>query len=159
MSIKIEIGAVIATIICGLSIFHTVNPLEPAPAAERVSAFSANDYAAFDRDFVVRGTPCAVGLKQRQMCFTPSPLQARIVEGEMIPSNMPLLAAEFPILVALPVKQETQKLLRYGPVLALINKDSRLVEDVLYLDATSFDNASRDDQTDLAETSAPRIVG
>jgi len=159
MSIKVEIGVAIATALIGMGVVHQTQPLEPQAPVERSIAFSADDYAAFDRDFDAKGTPCAVGLERRKMCFTASPLQTRVIEGEPIPANMPLLAAEFPILVALPVKEESQKLLRYGTVLALIDKDTRMVEDILYIDADNYADAARSGQRTLVDSNDQRTSG
>lgn len=159
MSIKVEIGLVVVTVLAGLGVFQTIKPLEPQGPTERVSVFAAADYAAFDRDFVLAGDTCAVGLERRKMCFTESPLQTRIVEGRAIPTDIPLLAAEFPILVAQPVKAESQKLLRYGTVLALIDAENRMVEDLLYIDANTFADASRAPQTELVEAVEIRTAG
>ncbi len=159
MSLKIELGVVVFTALAGLGVFHEAKPLEPLAPTERHSAFIAEDYAAFDRDFEVKGETCEVGLERRGMCFTSSPLQARIIEGQPVPLNVPLLAAEFPILVALPVKEETQKLLRYGTTLALIDTESRVVEDVLYLDANTFADATGDDQTQMVTKAEDKTVG
>ncbi|MEO9971122.1 MAG: hypothetical protein ABJG15_15095 [Hyphomonadaceae bacterium] len=159
MSIKVEIGLVVFTALAGLGVFHTSAPLEPQAPTERASVFAAADYAAFDRDFVLDGDTCQVGLERRKMCFTASPLQTRIIEGRAIPTDIPVLAAEFPILVAQPVKAESQRLLRYGTVLALIDEDTRMVEDVLYIDASTFADAARQPQTELVETGALEITG
>jgi len=159
MSIKVEIGVVLATALMGMGVFQTTKPLEPVQTPERASAFSAADYAAFDRDITVKGEPCEVGLNRGALCFTSSPLQGRIVEGEPVPASIPLLAAEFPILVALPMKSETQKLLRYGTVLALIDSETRIVEDMLHIDAGTFADASSTGQTELVETQAPSAAG
>lgn len=152
MSIKVELGLVVVAALAALAVFHAKKPLEPQPAVKRMSTFIADDYAAFDRDFSLDGDTCKVGLEQRKMCFTPSPLQANIIEGQVIPSNVPVLAAEFPILIDLPVKEDGQKLLRYGTTLALINAKSRIVEDVLHIDAATFADASRAGQTELVTT-------
>jgi len=159
MSIKVELGLVAFTAFVGLGVFHTEKPLEPRAPIERMSTFVAEDYAAFDRDFTIDGEICEVGLERRKMCFTPSPLQASIIEGTEIPSNVPLLAAEFPILVELPVKQSSLKLVRYGTTLALIDAESRMVEDVLYIDANTFADASRADQTELVTNVQDQAAG
>jgi hypothetical protein len=159
MSIKVELGLAMVTALAGLGVLHTKNPLEPQAAVERMSTFVADDYAAFDRDFTLDGNTCKVGLERRQMCFTPSPLQASIIEGQAIPSNVPVLAAEFSILVELPVKQDGQKLLRYGTTLALIDDQSRIVEDVLYIDAATFSDAARAGQTELVTAAEDRTAG
>ena len=159
MSIKMEIGAAIATALIGMGVVHQTQPLAPQAPVERTAVFSANDYAAFDRDFLAKDASCAVGLERRKMCFTASPLQTRVIEGEPIPTDMPLLAAEFPILVALPIKDESQKLLRYGTVLALINEDTRMVEDLLYIDAENYADASRSGQRTLADSNDQRTSG
>lgn len=159
MSIKVEIGLVVFTALAGLGVFHTSAPLEPQAPTERASVFAAADYAAFDRDFMIDGKTCQVGLERRDMCFTASPLQTRIIEGRPIPTDIPVLAAEFPILVAQPVKAETQRLLRYGTVLALIDKDTRLVEDLLYIDADNYADASRSGQRTLADSNDQRSSG
>jgi len=47
------------------------------------------------------------------------------------------MAAEFPILAAIPAKNKDLKLLRYGQTLVLINEETQIIEDLLNLDEKS----------------------
>lgn len=133
MSLKLELAS-LAVIMFGASGFMLVaEPLEASGPLERSAAFSDQDYQAFDHGFTLGNKSCEVGIKQHKLCFNASPLEAELVTGEPLPSHMPVLSAEFPILVATPVKAEHQKLVRYGTTLALIHQETQIVEDVLYL--------------------------
>ena len=110
-------------------------PLNAETSFERADNFSKLDYDVFDRDFKLGNIECSVGLVKHKMCFHESPLQSQIVEGEPLKQHIPVLAAEFPILVASPLKLQSQKLLRYGTRLVLIDENSQIVQDVLELSA------------------------
>jgi len=136
MSIKLELGALILTMVGASGFMLIAEPVNSASPVDRVSHFSNVDYNAFDRDFIADGKPCQVGIAKHRLCFNDSPLQTRIAKGEVLNHQIPVMAAEFPILVAVPPKASHQKLLRYGQALVLMNEDTKMVEDIMYLDET-----------------------
>jgi len=131
--LKLELGALAAVLLGAGTFMMIAEPINTQPPLERVDNFSARDYAAFDRDFQLHGKNCSVGIARDRLCFTASPLQEQITKGEALDGTIPVLAAEFPILVATPPKAEHQKLLRYGTKLVLLNEETRVIEDVIQL--------------------------
>lgn len=131
----LEIGGLAAIAALAIGFMVIAEPLDAEPPLERNSNFSKLDYDAFDRDFQLGNVNCPVGIAKHKLCFSDSPLQKQIAKGEMLERHIPVLAAEFPILVATPLKAEHQKLLRYGTRLVLMNEDTLRVEDVLDLRA------------------------
>lgn len=117
--------------IVGLMVF--AETLEPQADIERVEGFSELDYNVFDRDFKLGKETCDVGLAKHRMCFKSSPLQTQIAKGEKLQQHIPVMAAEFPILLATPRKAEHQKLLRYGTKLVLMNENTLMIEDIIDL--------------------------
>jgi len=137
MSLKWEIGA-LGAVVFGAAIFMMIaEPLNSAPPLERVDNFSELDYKAFDRNFKIGDVSCDVGLKRHGLCFTSSPLQKQIAKGQPLTDSIPVMAAEFPILAAIPAKNKDLKLLRYGQTLVLINEETQIIEDLLNLDEKS----------------------
>lgn len=134
MSIKWEIGALAGVLALAAGFMWIAEPVGTDRALERTDNFSQLDYDAFDRNFQINGKTCPVGIAKHRLCFSPSPLETQITKGESLNAHIPMLAAEFPILVATPPKAEHQKLLRYGKTLVLLNEETRIVEDVLGLD-------------------------
>jgi len=147
MTLKIELAALGATLLGAAGFVAVEQPLaEPAPL-ERTDQFEMADYTAFDRDFRHGREVCSVGIEKDRLCFQPSPLEAQLIEGEALAAHIPLLPAEFPILVATPAKIERQQLVRFGRSLALIDPETRIVEDIIHLSETNF-----------ADAIAPRLV-
>ncbi|MEM9670323.1 MAG: hypothetical protein AAF950_15480 [Pseudomonadota bacterium] len=141
MTLKIELTALAMTFAGAAGFWAVEQPLaEPGPV-ERASSFTEADYAAFDRNFRHGREVCPVGIEKDRLCFQPSPLEAQLVKGDALESHIPLLSAEFPILVATPVKSASQQLVRFGRSLALIDPETRIVEDVIHLDETNFADA------------------
>lgn len=137
MSLKWEIGA-LGAVIFGAAVFMMIaEPLNSATVLERVDNFSELDYKAFDRNFKTNGTSCDVGLKRHGLCFTSSPLQKQIAKGQPLTSSIPIMAAEFPVLAAIPAKNKNLKLLRYGQTLVLMNEETKVIEDLINLDETN----------------------
>ena len=132
----LEIGglAAIAALVVGFMVI--AEPIDTAPSLERTDNFSKLDYDAFDRDFQLDNATCQVGIAKHKLCFSDSPLQTQIAKGEVLERHIPVMAAEFPILVATPPKAEHQKLLRYGTTLVLMNEETKMIEDTLQLGAT-----------------------
>ncbi len=128
---QIGIISIAATAIIGVMV--TANPADASQPIGASDKFSIADYEMFDRDFTVRNNICGVGLAKHKMCFTDSPLQSQLVKGEKLKQHIPVMAAEFQIMVAAPAKADHQKLLRYGTRLALLNKETLIIEDILDL--------------------------
>jgi len=136
MNMKWEFG-MLAFVLLGAGTFMMIaEPINTQAPLERTDNFSKLDYDAFDRDFLVNGETCEVGIAQNKLCFKASPLQKQIAKGEALNGRIPVMAAEFPILVATPPKAQHQKLLRYGTTLVLINEDTKIIEDMIHLGET-----------------------
>ncbi|MDP1557174.1 MAG: hypothetical protein Q8L84_17080 [Hyphomonas sp.] len=98
-----------------------------------VRAFTAADQAAFDRGFMLDGAPCAVGLEPQKICFAPSPLEAGIQPGAVLSPDVPLVAAEFRVIVATDLKDPALRTVRFGQTLALVDPETRVIVDLLRL--------------------------
>ncbi|MEM8635612.1 MAG: hypothetical protein AAGF33_11600 [Pseudomonadota bacterium] len=138
MTLKIELAALAATFAGAAGFFAVEQPLSEPTPLERNEVFVAADYDAFDRNFRHGREVCSVGIEKERLCFQPSPLEERLVEGTMLADHIPMLAAEFPILVATPAKGDDQQLVRFGRSLALIDPQTRMVHDVIRLEQPSF---------------------
>ena len=103
--------------------------VEAAP----VRAFTEADYAVFDRGFILDSQPCTVGLERQNICFSPSPLEARIHTGAVVPLDVPLVAAEFRVIVETDLKDPALRTVRFGQVLALVDPETRVVVDQMQL--------------------------
>ncbi|MGA1344158.1 MAG: hypothetical protein ACO33A_14180 [Hyphomonas sp.] len=101
-----------------------------------VRAFTEADYAAFDRGFMLDGAPCLVGIERHRICFTPSPLEARIGPGMTVPPDVPLVAAEFRVIVETDLKTADLRTVRFGQTLALVNPETREIVDLMRLAPT-----------------------
>lgn len=141
MALKFELAALAAIMVSSAAFMFVADPMQDAPALERSDNFSQLDFDSFDRDFIANGEPCTVGIEKRKMCFTSSPLEATLVRGAPLADHVPMLAAEFAILLEISATTPEQKLLRYGTTLALIDEETGHVEDLLDLGETSFEAA------------------
>ena len=103
--------------------------VEAAP----VRSFTEADYAVFDRGFILDSQPCMVGLERQNICFSPSPLEARIHTGAVVPLDVPLVAAEFRVIVETDLKDPALRTVRFGQVLALVDPETRVVVDQMQL--------------------------
>ena len=103
--------------------------VEAAP----VRAFTEADYVVFDRGFILDSQPCMVGLERQNICFSPSPLEARIHTGAVVPLDVPLVAAEFRVIVETDLKDPALRTVRFGQVLALVDPETRVVVDQMQL--------------------------
>ena len=103
--------------------------VEAAP----VRAFTEAYYAVFDRGFILDSQPCMVGLERQNICFSPSPLEARIHTGAVVPLDVPLVAAEFRVIVDTYLKDPALRTVRFGQVLALVDPETRVVVDQMQL--------------------------
>ncbi len=142
-SLQIEL-AVLGAALFALGVFVALQSAsaetQSAPGAT-ASSFSETDFAAFDRDFRIGDQLCDVGVKSHRLCFGTSPHEARLAKGETLPPDLPVLPAEFPVIVITDLKADTLQTLRFGRTLALIERNSRRVEDVLHLTAPSYSSA------------------
>ncbi|MEM7662662.1 MAG: hypothetical protein AAF292_10460 [Pseudomonadota bacterium] len=141
MTLKIELAALGMTLAGAAGFFAVEQPLAAPAPLERSQAFAAADYDAFDRDFRHGREVCAVGIEKDRLCFQYSPLEGQLLEGQALAAHIPLLPAEFPILVATPAKSNDQQLVRFGRSLALIDPETRIVEDIIRLEQPSFADA------------------
>ena len=103
--------------------------VEAAP----VRAFTEADYAVFDRGFMLDNEPCTVGLERQNICFSSSPLEARIQTGAVVPLDVPLVAAEFRVIVETDLKDPALRTVRFGQTLALVDPETRVVVDLMRL--------------------------
>ena len=102
-----------------------------------VRAFTEADYAAFDRGFMLDDSPCTVGIERHNICFTPSPLEARIGPGMIVPPDVPLVAAEFRVIVETDLKAADLRTVRFGQTLALVDPETREIVDLMRLAPSS----------------------
>lgn len=134
-TLKIEMAFAGAAVFA-LGVFFSSRPpgaeaatLEQAP----VRAFTRADFAVFDRAFMLAGQPCEVGLEQQKICFTPSPLETRVQTGEAVPPDVPLIAAEFRVIVETDLKDPALRTVRFGQTLALVDPETRAIIDLMRL--------------------------
>ncbi len=138
-TLKIEM-AIAGSALFALGAFVATRPtsaeataIEPTPVRE----FTEADYSAFDRGFMLGEIPCTVGLERYKMCFSPAPIEARLERGMKIPDEVPLVAAEFRIIVVTDLKAPDLRTVRFGQTLALVDPKTRIVVDVLPLSASA----------------------
>jgi len=112
-----------------------------AAAPVAVEQFTLADFSAFDRNFEMDGETCAVGFRDHRICFGSSPYESDLKQGETLPSHMPVLGAEFRVIVETDLKTEPLQTVRFGRTLALVDPRTREVHDILRLDAPSFQMA------------------
>jgi hypothetical protein len=89
---------------------------------------------------VERGT-CEVGFVQHSICFTASPLEARMAPGMIVPADVPLVAAEFRVVVETDLKDQSLRTVRFGRSLALVDPETRRIVDMIRLTAPDFGSA------------------
>lgn len=109
-----------------------------ASNARETTQFTQADEAVFARNFKIGDSECDVGFAGRDHCFDASPLEGRVVEGEKFPDNMYPLALEWRAELAMTKKDSAFKTVRVGQTIALMERDSRKVVDVMRLGETSF---------------------
>jgi len=115
-------------------------------AAEAVQAsaqtqFTQADFAAFDRNFELEGSTCKVGLRRDRLCFGGSPVEDILAPGMILPPEVPMVGAEFRVIVVTELKAENLRTIRFGRSLALVDPKSRQVADVMSLAAPTFEKA------------------
>lgn len=114
--------------------------VEPVP----VRAFTDADFDSFDRGFMLGETPCTVGMERFKMCFAPSPLEAGLRKGMVIADDIPLLAAEFRVIVETDLKDAGLRTVRFGQTLLLVDPQTRVVVDLMKLTAPNIAEARED---------------
>lgn len=106
-----------------------------------VRSFSQADFDRFDRGFMLDQQPCAVGLERHKMCFAPSPLEVGLQPGMTLAADVPLLSAEFRIIVDADLKDAGLRTMRFGQTLVLLDPDTREIVDMLRLTAADLEAA------------------
>ena len=117
--------------------------MEQAEAVQTagLTQFTKADFAGFDRDFEMDGGTCEVGLKRDRICFGGSPVETILQPGMTLPREIPMVGAEFRIIVVTELKDDTLRTVRFGRALALIDPKTRYVQDVIDLSADRYDEA------------------
>jgi len=142
MTWHIELGLLALTAGLVGTYIHSTDPLAPVPT-HRAEAFTQTDFDAFDRGFPHEDSTCEIGLEASKICLTPSPMEDRVIKGEALPASVPAMSANMRVLLALELKTQGLKTVQYGQTLALIEPKTRVVKDLLRLDAESFTEARR----------------
>lgn len=134
MTWKIELG--IAGLAVGATAMWAANasPILEEPHAERYDSFTQADYQSFDRNFDFEGSTCDVGLRSNSLCFSHSPLENALTAGDTVPSILPDMPAEFPVIVKTNLKTDGLETWRFGRTLYLVRRGSREIVDVMNLD-------------------------
>ena len=146
-SLLIEFG-IAATALFAMGVYWVSRPpvaaaLDIPPSAE----FSRADYNAFDRDFLIGDDRCPVGLAEHRFCLGTSPIESQLQRGMILPPEIPLIAAEFRVIVATEMKDESLRIVRYGQTVVLVDPETRIVKDILRLAAPDFETARRLDMS------------
>jgi len=140
-TLKIEL-AIAGAALFALGAFVATRPPEAeAVQASGLTQFTKADFAAFDRNFEMDGATCDVGLKRERLCFGRSPLETRLAPGMILPPEVPVMGAEFRVIVVTELKADTLRTIRFGRSLALVDPQSRQVQDVIVLTAPTFEKA------------------
>ena len=140
-TLKIEL-AIAGAALFALGAFVATRP-QAAEAVQTsgLTQFTKADYSAFDRNFEMDGATCKVGLKRDRICFGGSPVEDILTPGMTLPSDVPMVGAEFRVILFTELKSENLRTVRFGRSLALVEPKTRYVQDVLDLSAPSFDKA------------------
>lgn len=140
-TLKIEL-AIAGAALFALGAFVATRPQEAeAVQTAGLTQFTPADFAAFDRDFELHGGTCKVGLKRDEICFGGSPVEDILQPGMTLPREVPMVGAEFRIIVITELKDDALRTVRFGRSLALINPQTRYVQDVMSLSAPRFEDA------------------
>ncbi len=148
MTLKIEL-AIAGTALFGFGAFvamqgaDATEPVQVKP----VNAFTQHDFVAFDRAFDWNGKNCVVGLERHDLCLGQSPLESKLKRGEELPDYVPALSAEFRVIVETDLKNASYQTVRFGRTLLLIDPVTRVVHDIMHLDAPDFETAQQDNFT------------
>lgn len=146
MTLKIEL-AIAGAALFGFGVFVAMQGAEANEpvSVQPVDAFTQHDFLAFDREFELNNQTCAVGLQRHDLCLGQSPLEAKLKRGEMLPDYVPALSAEFRVIVETDLKNASFQTVRFGRTLMLIDPVTRIVHDIMHLDAPDFVTAQQED--------------
>lgn len=97
-----------------------------------VQTFTRSDRNTFSSYETANGV-CDAGFAPRDLCFSASPLEKRIVKGERFPEDMYALALEWRAKLALTRKTDGLKTVRIGQTIALMDRESRKIVDTMRL--------------------------
>lgn len=140
-TLKIEL-AIAGAALFALGAFVATRPPEAeAVQSSGLTQFTQADYSAFDRNFELDGDTCRVGLSRDRICFGSSPVEQILTPGMTLPSEIPMVGAEFRVILFTELKSDTLRTVRFGKTLVLIEPKTRYVQDVLDLSAPSFETA------------------
>lgn len=140
-TLKIEL-AIAGAALFALGAFVATRPPEAeAVQASGLTEFTQADFAAFDRNFEMDGSMCQVGLKRDRICFGGSPVEQTLAPGMTLPPEVPMVGAEFRVIVVTELKSDTLRTVRFGRSLVLVDPKTRYVHDVIALSAADFDKA------------------
>ncbi|MFN4185101.1 MAG: hypothetical protein ACK4M6_09975 [Hyphomonas sp.] len=140
-TLKIEL-AIAGAALFALGAFVATRPQEAeAVQASGLTQFTKADFAAFDRKFEMDGETCDVGLKRERLCFGRSPVETLLAPGVTLPPEVPVVGAEFRVIVVTELKSDNLRTIRFGRSLALVDPQTRQVQDVILLTAPTFEKA------------------
>lgn len=140
-TLMIELGIAGAALFA-LGAFVATRPqTAEAVQASTLSQFTKSDFAAFDRNFELDRATCKVGLRRDRLCFGHSPVEDILAPGLTLPPEVPMVGAEFRVIVVTELKAENLRTVRFGRSLALVDPETRLVADVISLSAPAFEKA------------------
>jgi hypothetical protein len=148
-TLKVEL-AIAGVAMFALGAFVATRPTDAEAASAEppaVRAFSERDFAVFDRGFLLDDTLCAVGFERHMICFAPSPLEAEMRPGMTVAPDVPLVAAEFRVIVETDLKDQSLRTVRFGQSLALVDPETREIVDLIRLSATDYASARPDGLT------------
>lgn len=146
MTVKIEL-AIVGAALFGLGAFVAMQgaSASEADAPKAIDHFSQADFNAFDRGFAYGDGTCSVGLKRHEICFGKSPYEAALTRGQVLSQRVPAISAEFRVIVETELKSPNLQTTRFGQTLVLIDPETRIVHDILHLDAPDYDTGQRED--------------
>jgi hypothetical protein len=135
--------------IAGIALFALGAFVATQPTAAEASAhdpvgvrsFTDADFNRFDRGFMLDDQPCAVGMERHKMCFAPSPLEMGLQPGMTLAADVPMLSAEFRIIVEGDLKEAGLRTMRFGQTLVLLDPGTREIVDMLRLTAPNAEAA------------------
>lgn len=135
-TLKFEM-AVAGIALFALGGFVATRPSSAVAAVEPVAvrAFSDADFDRFDRGFMIGDQPCKVGMERYKICFGTSPIEASLHNGMVIAPEVPLVTAEFRVIVETDLKDDSLRTVRFGQTLVLVDPETRVVVDMMRLTA------------------------
>lgn len=142
MTWKIEFAALAITAAGVGGYLYNTSPFEEAPIRYHDS-FTEADFDAFDRHFSHNGEICDIGLKASDVCLPEFKISQNIEIGQPFPNDVLRLSAGMRVLLALDTKEPDLKTIRVGQTLALIHRETLVVQDVIRLDAVTYADARK----------------